>query len=370
MGALLLFNTSMKILENYPLAPLTTFGVGGPARYFAVVAREADLKEAVNFAKERNLPVFIMSGGSNILVSDEGFGGLVIKNNISGIKKELKDGKVLVTVGAGEDWDKFVEYSVKEGLEGLETLSGIPGSVGAAPVQNIGAYGREVAGIIREVVAYDLQNDELRNISKNECGFSYRKSIFNGKQAGRYVIVEVVFEFDPPHDRRGSKGVEFTYRDLQEYFRDLPNPTLKEIREAVIKIRAKKGMVIRPEYESFKSAGSFFKNPTVSREQFESIKEKIGENDSKWFWDEPDGRVKVSAAKLIEVSGYPKGFKLHKAGVSPKHSLSLINLGEAKADDIIRLAKTIIQGVNDKFGVRLSPEVLLIGFKENPLVLL
>lgn len=357
----------IKIIENYLLAPLTTFGVGGPARYFASVATEVDLKEAINFAKEENLPVFIISGGSNILISDEGFDGLVIKNNISGIKKELKDGKVLVAVGAGEDWDKLVEYSVNHGLEGLETLSGIPGSVGAAPVQNIGAYGREVSGVIKEVIAYDLQNNELCNISKNECGFGYRKSIFNDKHAGRYIIVEVVFEFDLPHDSRESKGVEFTYRDLQEYFKNLPNPTLKEIRKAVIEIRAKKGMVIRPEYESFKSAGSFFKNPTVSRERFEAIKSKIGENDSKWFWDEPDGRVKISAAKLIEISGYPKGFRLGKAGVSPKHSLSLINLGEANSEDIINLARTIIQGVYDKFGVRLGPEVLLIGFKENPI---
>lgn len=354
----------MNIQENYPLSHLTTLNIGGNADYFTEIKSEEELKEAVKFASEKDLLIFILSGGSNILISDKGFRGLVIKNNISGIKEEARGEKVILTVGAGEVWDKTVEYAVGRFLSGLECLSGIPGSVGAAPVQNIGAYGEEVSSVIKEVIAFDTKKEEIIKISKEECAFSYRKSIFNSTEAGRYVILEVVFEFDK---NRSTENREFAYKDLKEYFAGRAKPTLSEIRNAIIEIRARKGMVINPRYESFKSAGSFFKNPVVSKDLFEAVKLKIGEADAKWFWSQTDGNLKISAAKLIECAGFSRGFKMGSVGISPKHSLSLINLGGAKAEDILNLAKTIIAKVKAEFGVTLEPEVLFIGFEGDPL---
>ncbi len=359
---------NIKIEENYPLGPLTTLNVGGNARYFVEIKNDADIKEAINFAKDKNLPIFVLSGGSNVLISDEGFPGLVIQNKIVGIEED-KDDKMILTVGAGEVWDKLVEYSVKKGWAGIECLSGIPGSVGAAPVQNVGAYGEEVSSVIKEVVAYDTEDGDIKRFSKDDCKFSYRKSIFNSSHINRYIILEVVFEFQK------DSGAKLNYKDLQDYFAGRSDkPSLREIRNAVIEIRSRKGMVIHPEYESFKSAGSFFKNPVVPVEVFEKVKEQIGESDGKWFWlvsaapgQKPDGNVKISAAKLIERSGFGKGFKMGGAGISPKHSLSLINLGNAKAADIIKLAKAIITSVKERFDVEIEPEVLFVGFSENPL---
>lgn len=352
----------IQIKEKIPLKDLTTLKVGGNARYFAEVKHEDELKEAIEFAKARSLPIFVISGGSNILISDEGFSGLVIKNQIKGFKESAEGDKTILTVGAGEDWDKTVERMVLLGLSGLECLSGIPGSVGAAPVQNIGAYGEEVSSVIKEVVALDLKNNSIVKLSKDECKFSYRKSIFNSTEADRYVILEVIFGLGKDRENK-----EFSYKDLKEFFANKPKPTLKEIRNAVIEIRARKGMVIHPEYESFMSAGSFFKNPVLNKNDFERVSEIIGETEGKWFWNQPDGSMKVSAAKLIEASGYPKGFKMGEAGISPKHSLSLINLGNAKAEDILKLALAIISGVKEKFGIQIEPEVLFVGFKERPL---
>ncbi len=354
---------NIKILENYPIKQLTTLNIGGNARYFAEVTNDSELKEVIEFAKVKNLPIFIISGGSNILISDDGFNGMVIKNNITGIKEEVVGDKTILTIGAGENWDSTVQYAVGRFLSGLECLSGIPGSVGAAPVQNIGAYGKEVSSVIKEVVSFDIKNNSIARFSKDACDFSYRKSIFNSTEAGRYVILEVIFEFD----NKKQAETDFSYKDLKEYFENIPKPSLQEIRNAVIEIRVRKGMVIHPQYESFKSAGSFFKNPVVSKELFAEVNGKIRDVDSKWSWEQADGNVKISAAKLIERAGFHKGFKLGEAGISPKHSLSLINLGHAKAEDILSLAKAIINKVKDEFGIALEPEVLFVGFKDNPL---
>ncbi|MBI2013296.1 MAG: UDP-N-acetylmuramate dehydrogenase [Candidatus Colwellbacteria bacterium] len=355
----------MKIKESVTLAPLTTLNVGGPARYFVEAKTISDIEEAIKFAKDKNLPVFILSGGSNILVSDDGFDGLVILNRIAGFKSEIRGDKVILTIGAGENWDATVAKSVENNWAGLELMSGIPGSVGAAPVQNIGAYGAEVSSVIKKVKAFDLKTNKVVEFSKVDCEFSYRKSIFNSEEKGRYVILELMLELMPALIQEQKN---LNYHDLQEYFKNKPNPTLKEIRQAVIEIRAGKGYVIMPGYKSYKTAGSFFKNPVVSQKEFEGIKNIIGENDSKWFWPQnpPAGGVKVAAAKLMEKAGFGKGHKEGNVGISPKHSLSLINLGRGTAKDLVNLAGKIIKGVYNKFHIRLETEVILIGFTKNP----
>lgn len=352
----------LEIKENYPLAPLTTFGVGGNAKYFVEAETTDDIIKAFQFAGEKKIPVFVMSGGSNILVSDYGFDGLVVVNKIKGFKSTKKDVQALVSVGAGENWGEFVKLAVENNWAGVELLSGIPGSVGGAPVQNIGAYGGEASQVIKEVFVYDLKDGKVKRLAKEECEFDYRKSIFNTKHPGRYVILEVVFELHV------SGEPKLVYHDLKLHFEGKPKPSLKDVHLAVLEIRARKGMVIHPEYESFKSAGSFFKNPIISKEMFGKLKAKVGEGESKWFWPQPDGRTKVSAAKLIELAGFKKGFKMGNAGISPKHTLALINLGNAKAEDIVDLAKAIQEKVRKEFSVKLEPEVQFVGFEKNPLL--
>lgn len=351
------------IKEHVPLGPLTTLNIGGSADFFAEPQTPEEMVEALEFAKSRKLPVFIMGGGSNILISDEGFRGLVIDNDIRGIRAEKKGDCVIVSAGAGESWGSFVKHTVENGWAGVECLSGIPGKVGAAPVQNIGAYGQEASQVIVSVTAIDRNTLETKIFSKEECGFRYRQSIFNSSEEGKYAIVEVVFELRP--------GGEPTllYQDLKQYFEGKPKPSLRDVHAAVLEIRAKKGMVIDPQFESYKSAGSFFKNVVVDAGAFAKIKTIVESEDPAakgWFWPQPDGRVKVSAAKLIELSGFKKGYRDGEAGISPKHALSLINLGSAKAADIIALAKKIISGVEGKFGAKIEPEVIMVGFDWNP----
>ena len=350
----------LQIKENILLAPFTTLGIGGRARYFAEAKAMDEMVQALRFAGEKRLPVHIMGRGSNVLVSDDGFDGLVLLNRISGIKHAKDGDKAIIVAGAGEDWQNLVDFAVANGFAGVETLSGIPGSVGGAPIQNIGAYGQEASHVIKEVIVYDTERGKVVRLGRAECDFGYRKSIFNAKHPGRYVVLEVIFEL-----KAGGEPT-LLYQDLKLHFANKPKPGLEDVHLAVLEIRAKKGMVIHPDFESYKSAGSFFKNPVVSKDIFDKAKDAIGEGNGKWFWPQADGKIKVSAAKLIESSGFPKGFKFGNAGISPKHSLSLINLGGAKASEIIELAKKIFSGVKDKFGISIEPEVQLVGFKESP----
>lgn len=353
----------MNIRENVPLAPLTTFQVGGPARYLAEVKTEDEARQALDFARKNNLPIFVMGGGSNVLVSDEGFPGLVILNRIGGVKIEQSANKTKVSVGAGEDWDSFVARTVAENLSGLEALSGIPGLVGAAPVQNIGAYGREAGEVIASVSVLDMESGEKKEYGREECAFGYRDSFFKSASPGKYLITAVVFELMPGGAPRVSD-----YPDVEKYFKGNSQPTLMEVRQAIIEIRARKGMVLLPGYEAYKSAGSFFKNPVVSRTEFEKAKNAVEAESGgpgcagNWFWPQADGRYKLSAACLIERSGFPKGFSRGPVGISPKQPLAVINLGGAKAGDILSLAKDIQASVAAKFGVRLEPEARPVGF--------
>lgn len=355
----------IQIKENVNLTPFTTLNVGGPAKYFVSVSTEGELKEAVNFAKENSLPIFFLGGGSNILISDDGFEGLVVLKGIGGFDYKIEGNKAIVTVGSGENWDEVVRRTVELGFAGIECLSGIPGKVGAAPVQNIGAYGQEVGNVIRTVRGYDLEVDVFSELSHDECKFGYRKSLFNTYEKGRYVITAVTFELIP----NGEPTIK--YQDLQIKFADNPNPTLSEVRNAVIEIRRSKGAAYVAGELEFKSAGSFFKNPIVSREVFTRVREiteSMEQPATPWFWELPDGRVKIAAAYLTEKAGFAKGYKMGKVGISPKHALSLINLGDARAEDIINLAREVIKGVEDKFGIKLEVEPLMVGFEEDPLI--
>lgn len=338
----------MEIRENVLLAPFTTLQIGGRARFFARIEYEAELCEAIEFARTHSLAVFVLGGGSNILVSDAGFAGLVIQIAFAGIDIDA-DGSA--AAGAGEDWDGFVEHAVRSGFAGVECLSGIPGFVGGTPVQNVGAYGQEVSSTIRNVRCFDRLSNAIIDLSSAHCGFSYRRSIFNSTERDRYIVLSVNFELVP-----GGKPL-LVYKDLVDHFQGR-EATLGEVRDAVLTIRRSKSMVIDPADPNSRSAGSFFKNPIVERGVFESI---ASEFDGVPHFD--SGRnVKIPAAWLIEKAGFEKGFKLGNAGISQNHTLALINRGGATASEIVALKSLIQDRVSERFPIALEPEPIMVGF--------
>ena len=356
----------MTIQENVPLAPLTTLKVGGAARYFAELRREDEVREAAQFAKGRDLPLFVLGGGSNLVVADSGWPGLVLRIGIGGITStstnDAPGNAVLFSVGAGVNWDDFVAQAVAQNCAGVECLSGIPGSVGGTPVQNVGAYGQEVADTIESVRVLDLKEDRIVVLPKPACGFRYRTSIFNSAERGRYIILRVNYRLK----RGGAPSLK--YADLKKHFaerfpeRKTP-PSLAETREAVLEIRRSKGMLIVPGDDDCRSAGSFFKNPVLSEAQF---KELAARAESKGL-DMPsypalDAQHKVSAAWLVEHSGFSKGYAVGAARISHKHALALINRGDAKASDIVGLKDEIQHGVQEAWGILLEPEPVFVGF--------
>lgn len=347
----------MLIQENVPLAPLTTLQVGGPARYFVEANSVDDVVDAVEHAAANNLRLFVLGGGSNLVVSDTGWPGLILKINIKGIhSSELAD-KVLFEVGAGEDWDQFVARTVTENCAGVETLSGIPGTVGGTPVQNVGAYGQEVSETIVGVKVLDTRSLRTSDLTNDQCGFAYRTSIFNTNERGRYIVLRVSFLLRPGGEAR------VTYADLQKFFPSNSNPSLAQVRGAVRTIRNSKGMLIVPGDDDCRSAGSFFKNPIVTVQQQAKV-DAIAEKEGKKAPSYPakEGRVKLSAAWLVENAGFPKGYAKGPAGISTKHSLALINRGGAKAADIVALKDEVQKGVKEKFGIELQPEPVFVGF--------
>lgn len=360
--------TPLMIREIIPLAPLTTFGVGGAARYFVEVKSEDELREALAFAEERALPVFILGSGSNILVADEGFPGLVVHISLRSFEILLKGERALVKAAAGENWDDVVQRCVADNLAGIECLSGIPGTVGAAPVQNIGAYGTQLSSTLRTVRVFDRETHTFRELSNFECRFSYRDSVFKQEGKRRYVITAIMMELS------AGAAPRLVYHDLVRYFaeRRIVAPTLEQVRRAVIEIRNRKGMVLLPGYERFASAGSFFRNPVVNESDFERVREAVLDSGgaslcaTPWFWKTSTGSVKVSAACLIQCAGFTKGFREGNAGISPKHALALVNCGGATATEIAGLGWKIRKRVHERFGVLLEPEVEAIGFATDP----
>jgi len=348
----------VEILENVALAPYTTLQVGGPARYFIAAHSEADLLEALAQARRHSLPVFVLGGGSNLVVSDAGWPGLVIKITLAGIRLQSSGEKTVFIAAAGEEWDKLVARSVEENCAGIECMSGIPGTVGGTPVQNVGAYGQEVADTITQVRAIDRDSAELRTFSNAECGFAYRTSIFNSSQKDRYIVTEVSYGLTPG----GKPRIE--YADLKRYFSSTTgNPTLQQLREAVRTIRASKAMLISPDDEDSRSAGSFFKNPILSSAEYERIASLPACREQKPpQFVAPDGQVKVSAAWLVEHAGFRKGYSEGRVGISRKHSLAIVNRGGATATEIVSFKNTVQEGVWNAFGIRLQPEPVMVGF--------
>jgi len=332
------------------LRDYTSLRVGGPAEKFVEVGTEAQIIAAIEAAGDS--PILIIGGGTNILVADSGFEGTVIRITSHSMQAEIDacSGATL-TIGAGENWDDFVATSITRGFAGLETLSGIPGSVGAAPIQNIGAYGHEVSELITRVRTYDRQAKALKTFTNSECEFSYRNSHFKA-HPGRYVILDVQFNL-----RIGEVSTAITYAELAkklgiEVGEKAP---VNVTRKAVLELRAAKGMLLNPNDRDSWSAGSFFTNPIVTKEIAAQLPEGAPQ------WPTADGMVKTSAAWLIEHSGVHKGDSHGGARVSTKHVLALTNAGNATATDIAELAKSAQKSVFEKFGITLEAEVNLIG---------
>jgi UDP-N-acetylmuramate dehydrogenase len=348
----------MQIQENVSLAPLTTFKVGGPARYLVEASTNAEVAGAIELSRSRALPLFVLGGGSNLVISDSGWPGVVLKIAIAGIDERSENGKSLFEVGAGVEWDKFVARAVARNCSGVECLSGIPGSVGGTPVQNVGAYGQEVAETIESVLALDTKDGQIRELCNEACGFSYRTSIFNTSEAGRYVILRVTYALDPG----GAPRVH--YADLKRYFAGRAGvPTLAETRDAVRRIRAGKGMLITPGDEDCRSAGSFFKNPMLSPQQFDDLTARAtAKNLQIPSYPGLDAQKKISAAWLVEHSGFSRGHGDGAVGISRKHALAIVNRGQATAADIVEFKEEIQQRVEDLWGIRLQPEPVFVGF--------
>ena len=348
----------LKIIkENILLAPLTTFKIGGAARFFVEAKSEDEIISAFKFAEENELPLFVLGGGSNVLISDEGFDGLVLQVSLKGI--EIK--KNIVTAKAGEDWDEFVKFCVDSKLAGIECLSGIPGFVGGTPVQNVGAYGQEVSETIETVRAFDRKTKEILELTNADCKFAYRTGIFNTTEKNRFIILAVSFKLIPDGEPK------IVYKDLHERYGHR-KPTLSAVRKAVLKIRRSKSMVIDEKDPNSQSAGSFFKNPIVSNEEYQLISQNAETNDTedvpKFRVDE--NKVKIPAAWLIEKSGFQKGFQFGNVGLSTNHALAIINFGGATAREVLALKNEIQKSVKEKFGIDLQPEPIFVGFgKEN-----
>ncbi len=349
----------MQIEENVCLAPFTTMKIGGRARFFVRATSENAVAEAVEYAENKGLALFILGGGSNVLISDNGFYGLVLQIALIGITggnasvNERASGEdcTLLSAPAGEDWDNFVAHCVDNDLAGIECLSGIPGFVGGTPVQNVGAYGQEVSETIVSVRCFDRETKEFVTLAGADCGFAYRTSIFNSTHRDRYIVLSVTYAL-----RHGGEP-KIVYKDLIEHFKGR-RPTQRETREAVLSIRGTKSMVIDANDPNSKSAGSFFKNPVVEWDKLEQIRSSFERVPHFEFGD----KVKIPAAWLIENAGFKKGFALGNAGISTNHTLALINRGGASADEMILLKERIQQTVSAKFGIELIPEPVFVGF--------
>jgi len=346
----------MRIEENRILAGYTTFGIGGRARWFAEAESEADVATAVGWAQGQQIPLFVLGAGSNVLISDAGFDGLVLHVALKGIEEhDVGDDRVLVGVAAGEDWEHCVRRATEADYAGIECLAGIPGTVGGTPVQNVGAYGQEVSQVIERVRVFDLREKTFVELGAEDCGFAYRKSRFNTIDAGRFIVTRVDYLL-----KRGGAPT-LKYPDLQKEFAEGSAPSLTEVAEAVRRVRQVKGMLLVDCDPDCRSAGSFFKNPIVHEDMADQIAFWAGRQPPR-FPAGKEGRVKIPAAWLIEQAGFPRGYALGGAGVSTKHTLALVNRGGATASEILELAAQIRSAVEKKFGVVLQAEPVLVGF--------
>ncbi|GII34802.1 UDP-N-acetylmuramate dehydrogenase [Planotetraspora mira] len=342
-------------LAEVRLGPYTTLRVGGPAHAFTEARTQDELVEIISEADREGEPVLVLGGGSNLVVSDEGFDGLVVHVSSKGVDPTDTDDRILVTVQAGEDWDALVARCVAEGWSGLECLSGVPGLVGSTPIQNVGAYGQDVSQTIVGVRVYDRMTGEINDLTSAECGFAYRHSAFKD-DPGRHVVLEVTYALE-----RSETSGPIAYKELAdrlgvEIGARMP---LAEVREVVLGLRRGKGMVLDPADPDTRSAGSFFTNPILSAEQAADLELRAPGHPR---WDVPGGSVKIPAAWLIEHAGFPKGYERGAVRISTKHTLALTNpSGEASAQDLLALAREVRDGVIEKFGVTLVNEPVLVG---------
>ncbi len=332
------------------LAELTTLRLGGPAGRL-VGARTDD--EVVTAVRDAGEPVLVLAGGSNVVVADDGVPGTVVRVATRGVERG-EDGRLVVA--AGESWDDLVAFTVADGRQGFECLSGIPGSVGATPIQNVGAYGQEVAETIESVRVYDREADRVVEMPAADCGFGYRTSVF--RYHDRHVVLAVTFRL-----REDTRSGPLRYAELARTLGVSVGGTapLAEVREAVLRLRRGKGMVIDPADPDSVSAGSFFTNPILAHADYESLAERAGPGLSPPAWPEPDGRIKTSAAWLIEHAGFHRGHGNGRVGISTKHTLALVNRGGATTAELMALAREIAGGVDARFGVALHPEPVLVG---------
>ena len=353
------------LAESVPLAGLSTLGVGGPARYYVRAASVESVAEAVSWARAEDRPLLFLGGGSNLVVSDEGFPGLVVHLQIRGVEALPTEGAVELTAGAGEPWDALVERAVSEGWAGVECLSGIPGLVGATPMQNVGAYGQDVSETITRVRVLDLRSGEVTELDRQECRFGYRDSRFKREDRGRYVILGVTYRLRPG----GPPSIR--YADLERHFaaQNVGAPTLADTRRAVIDVRRRKSMVIDPDDPNRRSVGSFFMNPVVPTSEAQRLEAAV-RADGTLAADEKmpafpaaDGRIKLSAAWLIERAGLQRGYRRGRAGISTNHTLAIVNCGGATAQEVVALAREIRGRVRDRFGITLMPEPVFVGLE-------
>ena len=367
----------ITITESVPLAPRTTLGTGGPARAFAEARSEDDVRAALSWAKDSGLPVMILGGGSNLLVADRGVEALVLRVRITGIDvyttgaaahvttgaaAHVTTGAAAhVTAGAGEPWDALVERAVASGWAGLECLSGIPGDAGSTPIQNVGAYGCEVADTLERVTAVDRATLETVDLAASECGFAYRDSAFKRAWDGRFVITRVTFRLVVG----GAPAVR--YAELARALAANPSPSLADVRATVLALRRSKSMVYDPKDENHRSAGSFFTNPIVSAAVLGRAREAatavLRAGESMPEFPAGPGLTKLAAGWLIERAGFTKGTFEGRVGLSTRHALAIVNRGGATAEEIVRFATKVKRGVFERFGVTLMPEPVLAGFE-------
>ncbi|MBI1733618.1 MAG: UDP-N-acetylmuramate dehydrogenase [Candidatus Rokubacteria bacterium] len=341
----------LDLRERVPLAPLTTLGVGGGARWFVEARDEATVQAALEWARARRMPLLVLGGGSNLVVGDGGVDALVVKIALRGVDAHPTRGGVEVTAAAGEPWDALVATTVARGWAGFECLSGIPGLVGATPIQNVGAYGQEISETVVAVRALDAKTGRVTTLVNAKCRFSYRDSLFKSGEPGRHVVLAVSYRLAPG----GAPAIRYADVERDLAGRGVARPTLADVRESVVAIRRAKSMVIDPGDPNRRSCGSFFTNPVVPADALPGIEARVG-GATMPRWPERDGRVKLSAAWLIERAGFRRGHVEGAVGLSTRHALAIVAHDGATAADVVALARRIQATVAERFGVRLTPE--------------
>lgn len=339
----------LEVQHSVSLAELTTMGVGGSARFYCEVSTKEAIREAVLFARKQNIPFWILGEGSNTIAHDGEYSGLIIKPTLCGITIDKEDLKTAtITVGGGENWSTFVDYAVEHSLQGIEAMTLIPGTVGAAPVQNIGAYGQEVADVICSLDAYDTHNDTFTTLSAKECGFSYRHSIFRGEEMGRYILHSVTFQL-----QKSTPTGPF-YAAIEQYCKTYNRSiqSVKDVRDIVAAIRTEK----LPNPSVVANSGSFFKNSIISQQKWQEI---VTDYPSAPHYTMPDNTVKVPSGWLIESCGL-KGFEQYGMAVHDKNALVLKNLSTTHYSDLVKMRAHIISTVEKNFGITLEQEPLEI----------